>query len=569
MIDAFEVATDSYLDGQTFADENIFLLVENLNTNGNLNDTVLSLAEEIRTTTKITLKTFEEIVDIHIPSGTTIAAAYRTHDVLYFVTRGHGSILLKRAHKSAKIIDKNATASGKFLIHDIFILAGKSLFETLPLKHLLSLAAGTSSDKFQSILATRLEEQASEKGVLCLVLTVRDTAIKPLQVSPGEKFGPIRSRVTQSTSTFLSKLPHQSKRQRLTLAIGIMLFITLAVSIVFGNRERERATIHQTYEQIKQEILPKLTEGETLAPLSPEQARPVLEQVEQKLTESSTRFKADSEERKGIDELLSRTKQAFNIARRIFILSEVPLYFDINWVKEGGKGERITLSETALSILDPENKSLYTVSVPQKKPEIAVTNDVLSQATFVTSNEVPYVFLKDQQSIIDTKLQPVVSKEEGWGTIVDFSSYGGNFYLLDTSGKVLKFPRTESGFGAGQNWIGVEQHVDFSEAQALAIDGYVWILKPNDVLKFASGYQEPFFLKGESITSGKRLWVSQTGKKLYILEENRIIAFEKDGTYQEQYVWEGLQDVADFTVSEKLNKILVSIGDKIYSIDLQ
>ena len=115
--------------------------------------------------------------------------------------------------------------------------------------------------------------------------------------------------------------------------------------------------------------------------------------------------------------------------------------------------------------------------------------------------------------------------------------------------------------------------MDLASATKLAINGSVWVSGGTQMFKFAQGVKELWQIQGlpESLGDKLLIFTSDNVKNVYILDklQNRIIQTDKDGAYLSQYAWKEKYEITDFMVSESLGKILLLVGDKIYSIEIK
>jgi hypothetical protein len=93
------------------------------------------------------------------------------------------------------------------------------------------------------------------------------------------------------------------------------------------------------------------------------------------------------------------------------------------------------------------------------------------------------------------------------------------------------------------------------------------------IVKYTQGVKDAFVTVGLDQPYGEAIKIYTDGDQdnLYILDhkDTRVVALNKNGEYQAQYVWPGIAGVKDLIVKEKLGKIFLLTGEKIFTIELK
>ena len=549
--------------GQTYADAQISLLVES----ANATELVGALVEKITSLASPTLVDLTKIVDQYFARETTIALLVQSGANLHVLSRGGGTIFLKRNDKAIPLVSSNASASGPVGKDDVFILAGRSFLDAVTPSVFTILLGKTRHDEVEDKIVAYLE-QNTQTDALCLLLYSAPQHNGPIiHELPSISTKKLRLPSFNLHGIFSSFSPH-SKQQKITIVAGTVLLLLLVASLVFGSRERARIGTVREFEEMKATVLKQISDAEQLIDLAPDQAAPLLTQTSDVLRSHEEKFSEPSPQNGEFTELVNKVDELLDRAHRKYNIEPV-VFFDITWIKDTAIGKRFVLSETSLFILDTDNGAVYEIGLSQKKSTILGTNEQLKNGVSLSLFQGnPYSFVEGSTTkMINTKGDEAIAHNDSWGQVVDSQSFGGNIYLLDRNNQIWKHPGSESGFGSGSAWLVEDAVVDFSKANSFAIDGNIWVLSDTTINKLAVGGQDSFFLKGETLTNAKKIWTSEDSKYLYILEDTRIVVFDKNGNYREQYIWDGLQTAEDFAISEPLNKILILQKDKVYSID--
>jgi hypothetical protein len=95
-------------------------------------------------------------------------------------------------------------------------------------------------------------------------------------------------------------------------------------------------------------------------------------------------------------------------------------------------------------------------------------------------------------------------------------------------------------------------------------DGEIW--------RFRRGQEEGFAVSGldEGVGEGVAIVTNEDMDSIYLLDrgKTRVVKINKEGAYDEQYVWEGLAAAEDIVVDEAGGRIMVLVGSSVYKIDM-
>lgn len=101
-------------------------------------------------------------------------------------------------------------------------------------------------------------------------------------------------------------------------------------------------------------------------------------------------------------------------------------------------------------------------------------------------------------------------------------------------------------------WL--KEELDLTSAQDLAIDGSVYVLYPDTIKKFWKGEAQSFSLE-PILAEAKKIFASENNRFIYILEKNRVVKINKDGTLAAQYLSPQFTDLSGIGVSPDDQKI--------------
>lgn len=518
-------------------------------------------------------------------------------DNLYLGSFQQGIAYMVRGEKLGKILTAGNIASGEVMEGDVIILYSEDLNTIIDQTKRKTLFTKGNLEVIKDELFAQVLDKPETYGKAVLLISIGGwkeeeslleipPVIVPQEVLPPQKESEkITLWARVMTGIKLLKIKWQqaairpetkSKKNLLTVAIILILLLTSSIffNISHTRNSKKTAELNQVMELVTQQY----DEAVSLIDLNSVRSRELLSTGKLSLSPFLNQFSKDSAERKKVQEWLDKIAAAETTAYKIFKLTAVPLFFDLNLIKKDGTGTKITNFNETTAILDSQNKTIYSLQTDSKKAEVVAGGDIVKDAGTLTIHGTNiYLLNSDGIVVIDVKSKTskiVVKKDDKWGNIKSIASYGGNLYLLDSQNHAIwKYIATDFGFSARSNYLNPDVRVNFASAETLVIDGSIWVGRENEILKFAKGLGEDFSFKGisDSIQNVTNFYTSDSDKYLYLLDKplSRIVVFDKDGVYQSQYQWDDLKTSDGIIASESEKKIFVMIGSKIYAIDLQ
>ncbi len=98
------------------------------------------------------------------------------------------------------------------------------------------------------------------------------------------------------------------------------------------------------------------------------------------------------------------------------------------------------------------------------------------------------------------------------------------------------------------------------------------MLEDNEILRFSAGSPINFSLKNlDKPLQAKDIFTTQDSNFLYILDSGngRVLVTDKNGNYKAQYLGDNIKSAKKIVVSETSKKIILLEGDKLYSLDIK
>lgn len=519
----------------------------------------------------------------------TLTLGFLHDELLYLANIGSGEVILQREGKVGKILASGEISSGRLVLGDRLLFTSKTFNNCIDREKKEAIFKAENITNTSEEFYTALLDNPNSKGATALLVELESQSIlgqveQFKQQVPEENYKKIISQKWHGITSFIKekqtqlwKEDEESKSKKTLLTIAIILIFLLVASIFLNVSHSQNTTREQKLKQTLDLVTHQYDEAVSLIDLNPVRARLLLSDSKLSLSQILPQFPKDSKEYKEVNEWLGKIAEKEVAAYKIFKFTQVPIFFDINLIKNGGIGSKMALHQKTAVILDSKNKVVYSLSLDTKKAGIIAGSEILKDTqTVAVHGQSVYVLTSEGIVKIDipTKgAQTVVKTDQNWGEIGELVAFAGNLYLLDRKNNAIwKYIAQESGFSGRASYLNSDVRVNLSSARKMVIDGSVWVLTDSGILKFTSGRGDNFAFKGlaDSI-SAVSIFTSDTDKNLYVLDKQtpRILVFDKDGNYQSQYQWDELKNADDILVSEEEEKIFVLSKDKIYSIDLQ
>lgn len=522
-----------------------------------------------------------------------IAAVLAVGDVAYLTISGGGQIWLKRDRVFQKILDLDAkdfeSASGRIYKNDLFVLGTDEFFRICQGGVLKEAVENTDPQEAAEALAPLSLEKESAKiaAIFGLVITkTEEFAGEKIEESTLKKENETKRQKDAGDKKLLSKikqflglvrlpaLPQPTRSRKSVLTVAAILIFLLASSLYFGGKKRDYEVKVDEYEKISAEIYPLIDQAESLRELNPAGSRDLLTTAKEKLL-LLEELKIEPQE---IQRLKDKIESNLLLVVKEYNLSEVPLFYDLTMISAEAKGERLAIFGDYLAVLDRKNGRVLGLDTVKKNSEVLSGGSALSSPELLSAGKNSF-FIKDGEGILELKpetkkTQKIIEFDSDWGETVDMKTFDGNLYLLGKGNNTIWRYVYEGGkYGSKKDWFNEQNKPDLSSSFNLSIDGSLWILANNQILKFVQGTRQDYHPKGldKPIAQGGVLYTNEKLKNLYILDKgnSRLLVLAKNGDYQGQYLWSGLSDTSDFVVSEENRKIYLLSGSKIYEVELK
>lgn len=177
---------------------------------------------------------------------------------------------------------------------------------------------------------------------------------------------------------------------------------------------------------------------------------------------------------------------------------------------------------------------------------------------------------------ISASPEKIIPTSGVWENATDISYFLDNLYLLDSvNGQIYKHAGSPDGFTEGTSYIDSTK-IDIKGAVSFTVDGFVYVLKSDgSTIKMSLGIEQDFSLHdipqpNDKISKPKKIWTTSEINSLYVLDDNRVLEFTKDGKFTRQYAFSPeLKNIVDFFISSKDKKMWVLDNNNVYQVDMQ
>jgi hypothetical protein len=140
-------------------------------------------------------------------------------------------------------------------------------------------------------------------------------------------------------------------------------------------------------------------------------------------------------------------------------------------------------------------------------------------------------------------LTPVsVADSNAWGDARLIEGYSGYLYVLDAQqDQILKYAPTENSYDSPPiSYFQAETVVDLQGATDMAIDGYIYVLVGNNILRFSGGKEEPLSVTGledQSLQNAVAIYTSPETQYIYVADAGagRVVQLTKEGAFVRQF----------------------------------
>ncbi len=260
-------------------------------------------------------------------------------------------------------------------------------------------------------------------------------------------------------------------------------------------------------------------------------------------------------------------------------VKELDIFYDLRLAKSDFIASGIDLRDKTFVLYDKDMKQLILLDYETKRVSV---RDFTQQATLngaVLQNNSVFILVDGIYSFSanldsQTKLEEVKKAGDSNKNALLLDAYDRYVYVVNPEKRnIYRYAQTDDGYSDPVGWMKSVTGIKYENLRSIAVDGDVWLTTNDGQLKkFTSGREETLSLRGLDIPFTKDIYVytSEELQSLYVLDpsNNRVVIFDKSGTFTKELKSISLASANGITVSESLGKIFVSSGSIIYQINL-
>lgn len=524
-----------------------------------------------------------------------IIASAIVDDVVYSVAGSGGKVLICRDGAVGTILSSSGevvSSSGFPKSGDRLLMATKSFFETV--SQGVIKAALTSGDPEAGIetFAPMIHSTADLGNLGVVIVRFEQKKITEVPVLPKAapaftminklNFSSLINKVPAIFNSILARFPKRavyvqapvtdevtSQSKKLTFTVAIVLLLILAISIGFGIRQKRMNDLKNKYTGILSQASDEVDQAISLASVSPDKSRELFYDAEQKLASIESLNIKDSK--------YDALKQKIADSRAAILgeyITNPEMFLDLSLLASGFKGDVVTASGGNIYVLDKQGKRLVSVAFDTKKSKVVAGPTQIDEADDLASYEGrTFILMSDGIYEVGTSKSKVIDKT--WGGSALIKAFAGNIYVLDIAGNgIFRYQGVGDNFGDKNSWLAAGTNANFSNAKAWVIDGSVYVLYPGSkILKYSLGSPQNFSLTGitPEISNIDAIYADSDTTDVYLLDRagNRVVVLDRKGKYLAQYIDNLIGQATNFVVSEPDKRIILLIGDKLYSFDIK
>jgi len=362
----------------------------------------------------------------------------------------------------------------------------------------------------------------------------------------------------KKTKEIFVKLFSHKYRSRTLIGIAIILLVIFIINIGYlHNKSINKESQLKQEENITQ--LENKKDEITLSMLANDQtkAQKLINELESdlknfsntklsaNLQEKITAIKNDISAKKDEIAKITRLSSSVQIAK----FSNIDQFFIVN-------DYTYALNKNTNQIFKAKDESKEN---PQEITQIPNSYGLAKTAKQSDTNSIfVYTYQKNIYALENDNLYKQENSKNTWANADILGIYKNNLYLLDASGgQIYKYTAGDNNYSDPQEYLDPAA-VDVKNALDMAIDGNVYVLKQNGtVVKLTLGDQTDFTLKNipapnNKIADPKKIITNENLDSIYILDGLRVLEFNKDGEFQNQYAFsDDIKEIKDFYVSGK------------------
>jgi len=347
------------------------------------------------------------------------------------------------------------------------------------------------------------------------------------------------------------------------------LIAIFAASIIYLNYEKKTAAENKQLSATLAVIEDKKNEAEAvLIYEEKEKARSLLGEA-LNLAKSYYGVKAKWQELFG-----QQQKEVTLLLNKINNIYEVVLNQTADFSAVNSQIKNIFKNKSAWQILLADGE-FYQLDNATKNPVSLWQNDKIKLLTMIGDDIIYF----DQENNFYNLDKQGASKElkinlATTTAIAEIIPYGDNLYLLDNSlGEIRKIIKPLAGGAVISSWYQDDKNL-IKSGHSMMIDGNIWLVNGNQVLKFFKGKKETFNLGSidQPLGNDLQIYTEKDWPLMYVLDRQNkrlVVVNKENGGVIKQYLNNDLSSVQQMAVDDGQKNIWSVIDKKVYRMEMK
>jgi hypothetical protein len=222
---------------------------------------------------------------------------------------------------------------------------------------------------------------------------------------------------------------------------------------------------------------------------------------------------------------------------------------DILWTVTGAGLVKIDLSD-GITTVASNVVSTGTLLAAEGSTAYAAGSTDVTEANDITVRTYPWQRLDEHNST------------------VAIAAYGSRLYALASDGNIYRYRRSGDTFAQGTAWL---RSQPAGTGSGIVVDGAVYVLTPNNVLRYSQGNASPLSIAGVYPPLSDIQAFAVGNRALYLLEpsQKRLVAINKQtGRVEQQFTSDDLGAATALAVADDERTAYVVVGATVRSVDL-
>lgn len=375
----------------------------------------------------------------------------------------------------------------------------------------------------------------------------------------------------KSREIYISHETTPNSKHKLIIGIGVLIFLVFSVGIGFWRKSGINFKESLAAKQMEA-VNYKFTEAKNIVSLNPERSRQLLIEVKDLLV-----LLKNQPDQKLVSQTVSLIEKEFqSIYEKStgVIRPEGVELIDLTLTRDGLRADNLAFVDGRIVGLDLINPRLFSVDPKKKSVQMMAGPTDLGKPLWLAGYPGKIIVGAEKSLVVCPAFQgscAVKGVPDMVPAVLDVGMFSANLYLLTTTG-IWKYQGSDAGFGAKQTWLAEPDKVTLAGASSFVVDGNVWVVRGDEILKFTRGAKQDFVLTGLDNLWEKqaKIFTSENGSNLYVWDKinSRMVIINKEGKYLSQIISDLVGKAQSVVFDFANKKLFLGVESKIFEIDL-